>query len=339
MNQFYPLKIDAYAHVSGILTKYSAATGRSTSMPTEPGNIARDLQSDLDNRFRLMDKFEGLVQVLTMQVSLTSEKAEDLAKLANDEMAELLVKYPDRFVAAIACLPMNNIDAALKEVDRAINDLRFRGVMVSTTIEGKPLDSPEFMPLYEKMSQYNLPIYTHPNRIPSYPEHMTKEDRAKYRYGDLNIDSVFGWPYETTVAMTRIVFSGILERYPNLKFVTHHCGGMVPYFEQRIIQHHYLPGNRGTEHEYSLPKDPIDYYKMFYNDTAIHGNTPALMCANAFFGADRLLFGVDFPSGDRNNGYRSYIQTIDAIEQMDISDIDKKKIFVDNARRLLRLPI
>ncbi|MCX6012005.1 MAG: amidohydrolase family protein [Chloroflexi bacterium] len=189
------------------------------------------------------------------------------------------------------------------------------------------------------MQQYNLPVFIHPIRTPAYPDSMSKEDRAKHIYGDLNIDSVFGWPYETTVAMTRLVFGGVLEKYPNLKFVTHHCGGMVPYFEQRIIQHHYLPGGRGTEHVYNLPKEPIDYYKMFYNDTAIHGNTPALMCANAFCGADHLVFGADFPAGDRNNGYRSYMQTINAIEQMDISDADKKSIFADNARKLLRLPI
>jgi len=318
MSKLYNLKIDAYSHIYHGLSDKSA----------------------LDDRFRLMDKFEGLVQVLTRQSPFISKDSVDLAKATNDEMAELVLKYPDRFVAAIACLPMNNIDAALKEVDRAINDLRFRGIMLSSNMDGKLVDSPEFMPLYEKMEQYDLPVYTHPHTDAYYyPDHMTEEDRAKYRYGDLNIDSVFGWPYATTVAMTRFVFSGILERYPNLKIVTHHCGGMVPYFEQRIIQHHYLPGSRGTEHKYSLPKDPIDYYKRFYNDTAIHGNTPALMCANAFFGADHLLFGADFPSGDRNNGYRSYIQTMNAIEQMDISDIDKKKIFADNARRLLRLPI
>jgi len=339
MNQSYSLKIDAYAHVGTLLTKYTAAQNRPKSVTTELGEAARDLAGDLDHRFRVMDKFEGVVQVLTMQGLGISKNDVDLAKMINDEMAELVLKYPDRFVAAIAALPMNNIDDALKEVDRTINDLRFRGVLVQTMINGKPLDSPEFMPLYEKMSQYDLPIYTHPVRTPNYPDYMTKEDRAKHRYGDLNIDAVFGWPYETTVTMTRLVFSGILEKYPNLKIITHHCGGMVPYYEQRIIQHHYLPGNRGTEYNYGLPKDPIDYYKRFYNDTAIHGNTSALMCANNFFGADHLLFGADFPAGDRNNGYRSYIQTINAIEQMDISDVDKEKIFAGNARRLLRLPI
>ena len=153
--------------------------------------------------------------------------AVDLARLANDEMAELVLKYPDRFVAGVACLPMNDMDAALQETDRAINDLRLRGVLIYTPINDKPLDSPEFIPLYEKMSQYDLPILIHPMRNPDYPDYRT-ENESKYR-----VYNTFGWPYETTVAMTRIVFSGILEKYPNLKFVTHHCGGMVPYLVRK----------------------------------------------------------------------------------------------------------
>jgi aminocarboxymuconate-semialdehyde decarboxylase len=221
----------------------------------------------------------------------------------------------------------------LKEVDRAINELMFRGVLIYTPINGKPLDSPEFMPLYEKMSQYDLPILIHPMRSIDYPDYIT-ENASKYR-----IFSTFGWPYETTVAMTRLVFSGILERYPNLKVVTHHCGGMVPYFEQRIIQFHDTAERRREKHKLGLTKAPIEYFKMFYNDTAIDGNTPALMCAYGFFGADHLLFGADMPLGDSQLGYRNYRQTINAIKQMDISDGEKTKIFEGNARKLLRLPI
>jgi predicted TIM-barrel fold metal-dependent hydrolase len=286
-----------------------------------------------------MDKYEDVVQVLTLAAPpiegiADSAKAADLAKLANDEMAELVFRYPDRFVAGVTCLPMNNIDAALKEVDRAINDLRFRGVLVYTPVNDKPLDSPEFMPLYEKMSQYNLPIWIHPSRLIDYPDYKT-ENESLYR-----IWSLFGWPYETTVAMTRLVFSRILEKYPKLKIITHHCGGMVPYFEQRIIEFHDMAEMRmGQKHKLGLTKAPIEYFKMFYNDTAIYGNTPALMCAYAFCGADHLLFAADFPLGDSQLGYRNYRQTINAIEQMDINDAEKKMIFEDNARSLLRLPI
>ena len=197
----------------------------------------------------------------------------------------------------------------------------------------KPLDSPEFIPLYEKMCQYNLPILIHPMRPPTYPDYRT-EKLSKYYLWD-----TFGWLYETTAAMTRLVFSGVLERYPNLKVITHHCGGMVPYFEQRIIGFHDQFERRGAKEKVGLTKSPIEYYKMFYNDTAIYGNTPALMCAHAFCGADHLLFAADMPLGDSQLGYRNYRQTINAIEEMDISDMEKRKIFEDNARKIFNLPI
>jgi predicted TIM-barrel fold metal-dependent hydrolase len=286
-----------------------------------------------------MDRYDGLVQVITLgfpalEDVATGEKVAELAKLANDEMAELVLKYPDRFVAAIAYLPMNNMDAALKEADRAINDLKCRGVYVNSHVNGKPLDSAEFLPLFEKMSRYKLPIYIHPHRGRDFPDYRTEKE-SKY-----DINSVFGWLYDTTAAMTRLVFSGILEKYPDLKIVTHHCGAMVPYFDQRIIQH-YSKNEMvyGAGYFRGLTKAPIEYYRMFYTDTAIHGNASALMCAHKFYGAGRLLFAADMPLGDREFGNRSYRQTINAIEEMDIADDEKKCIFEDNARQLLRLPI
>ena len=293
---------------------------------------------DLEHRFRIMDKFEGLMQVLTMpsphiEQTADREKALDLAKQVNDEMAELVLKYPDRFAAAVACLPMNNMDAALKEVDRAINDLKFRGVLINTPINDKPLDSPEFIPLYEKMSQYNLPIWIHPVRFHRYSDYRA-ENSSRYM-----IFHIFGWPYETAAAMTRLVFSGILEKYPNLKIITHHCGGMVPFLEQRIIgAYDHAEMLRGAKYKQGLTRAPIEYFKMFYYDTAIYGNTPALMCTFAFCGVDHMLFGTDMPF-DSQFGERYTRQTIEAIEQMDVSDLEQKKIFEDNARKLLRLPI
>jgi aminocarboxymuconate-semialdehyde decarboxylase len=244
-------------------------------------------------------------------------------------MAELCLKYRDRFVAAIALLPMNNIDAALKETDRAIKDLGFKGIYVHSNINGKPLDAPEFLPLWEKIAKYDLPVYIHPWRPPEFSDYA-KEKESKY-----NIAGNFGWPYETTVAMTRIIFSGILDKYPNLKIVTHHCGGMVSFYAGRIYQHY------GSQKRFltNVTKTPLEYYKMFYNDTAIHGNTPALMLAYDFWGPNKLVFGADLPLGDFFWGGRSYRATINAINAMNIIDEDKKKIFVDNTVNLLRIPL
>jgi len=331
------MRIDIYPHILPI--KYKEAFYDLVG----PGFFKRLHESvptlfDLDYRFRIMDKFEGLMQVLTIAAPPVEyvgdpQKAVDLARLANDEMAELVLKYPDRFAAAVACLPMNNIDAALEEVDRAINDLKFRGVQIFTPINDKPLDSPEFMPLYEKMSQYNLPIWIHPQRPADYPDYRT-EETSKYR-----MHLTFGWVYETSTAMARLVLSGTLERYPKVKFITHHGGAMIPLLEKRIsgsLDHAEML--RGEKFKENLRKPQIDYFKMFYADTALYGSIAGLMCNYAFFGADHLLFGTDMPL-DSQLGERYTRETIESVNSMAISEAEKKMIFEDNARKLLRLPI
>jgi uncharacterized protein len=331
------IKVDAYAHISP--PKYTERLRK--EYPDFYNNMlgGNEALYDMDTRFRIMDQY-NFVQVLTvgpvpsLEAFAPADKSPDLARMANDEMAELSSKYRDRFIACIALLPMNNIDAAMKEADRAIVDLGFRGIYVHSNINGKPLDAPEFWPLWEKMAKYNLPVYIHPWRPDSFADYST-EDASKYA-----IASTFGWPYETTVAMTRFVFSGILEKYPNLKIVTHHCGGMVPYYEQRIVQHYGIRDRAGHGNYVSkLSKPAVEYYKMFYNDTAIHGNTPALMLAYKFWGPDHIVFGADMPLGDYYWGFRSYRQTVNAIEAMDIPEVDKQKIFSENALKLLRLAV
>lgn len=330
-------KIDIFTHI--LPSKY-----KETLYKVAPSGL--DIMSnvgatptlfDLDHRFRIMDKFDGLTQVLTISAPGIEEVADstrtpDLAKLANDALAELIIKYPDRFAAGVACLPLNNMDAALQEVDRALIDLKLRGIQVYTPVNDKPLDSPEFLPLYEKMSEYNLPIWIHPRRPLNYPDYRT-EDKSVY-----NVFSVFGWPFETTVAMARLVFSGILERYPNLRIITHHCGGMIPYFGERVRgSYERILMHSQDNLTQRLTQPHIEYFRMFYNDTAINGNTSALMCAYDFCGADHLLFGTDMPF-DTEYGERNLRQIIEAIGQMDIGELEKKKIFDGNARKLLRLP-
>ena len=124
---------------------------------------------DLDARFRIMDKFPDILEVLTVTIPPLERVADpvaavELARVSNDEMAELVFRYPDRFVAAVANLPMNNMEAALIETDRAIKELKFRGVQIYTNVNGEPLDLPKFKPLYEKMAYYNLSILIHPDR-------------------------------------------------------------------------------------------------------------------------------------------------------------------------------
>jgi predicted TIM-barrel fold metal-dependent hydrolase len=283
-----------------------------------------------------MDQFKDLVHILTIAgpnvESITRpEDAVELSRIANDEMAELVAKYPDRFVGAVASLPMTDVDAALREADRAIRELNFRGVEIFTDINGKPVDSPEFLPLYEKMEQYGLPVLLHPRR-----ENL-KVDYAGEKISKYLIYTNFGWPYESSVAMARIAFSGIFHKCPGLKVLTHHAGGMVPFFAGRIdLSHDFNRIRMGYQYDPPLQKAPLDYYRMFYCDTAIQGNTPALMCAYAFFGVNHMLFATDMPYDDQL-GERATRVTIQGIEEMDIPASHKKMIFEDNARSLFRL--
>jgi len=330
------LKIDIYPHI--LPTRYKEELYRKA----KEGFYLRDVNAatstlwDLDMRFRIMDKYEGLKQVLTVasppvEDVVNPEDAAELSRLANDEMAELVAKYPDRFVAAVACLPMNSLDAALKETDRAIKELGFKGVQIYTPTNDRPPDLPVFMPLYEKMAQYDLPIWIHPCRGRNTPDYKT-EDHSRYW-----IFSMFGWPYETTAAMTRLVFSGVLEKYQNLKFITHHCGGMIPFFVERMAGgQDYAEVRLKAKFKRGLSKPPIEYYRMFYADTAIYGHTPGLMCGYSFFGPEHLVFGTDMPY-DSENGDRYTRDTIDAIERMDITRAEKIMIYEGNAKRLLHI--
>ena len=295
--------------------------------------------TDLEIRFRALDKYPDVVQLLTIagpnvESVLEPKDAAECARIANDEMAELLAKHPDRFVSAGACLPMNDIDAALKEADRALDELRFRAVEVFTDVNGKPLDAPEFRPLFEKMAQRNLPILLHPRRTNTTPDYAGEPTSKYLVYTNL------GWPYETSLAMARLAFGGVLEAFPTLKIVTHHAGGMIPYFHKRIqLAWDFNEMRMGYRYDgQPLTRAPLDYYRMFYCDTAIQGNAPALQCALEFFGADHVLFATDSPY-DSQLGERVYRETIAAIEELAISDADKKKIFEGNARRLFRLPL
>jgi len=291
-------------------------------------NEAHPALWDLDTRFRVMDEYEGLVEVITivsppLEYVVSAKDAVGLAKIANDEMAELVAKYPERFIAAVACLPMNDIDAALEETDRAIKELHFKGVQIYTPTNGKPLDSPEFMELYRKMEEYDLPIWIHPHRSQEVPDYG---DEKESKYG---LFSAFGWPYETTLAMARLVLSGVMERYPNIKFITHHCGGMLPSFGQRFAMRSIGSGDE-------LARPPIEYFKKFYADTMLSGNTAALMCGYALFGPDNILFGSDYPLGRKTAEFR-FKRVIESINEMDVPQADKEKIFKKNAERILRI--
>jgi predicted TIM-barrel fold metal-dependent hydrolase len=326
-------KIDVFSHI--LPPKYKDALYRKAKpcyyLDADNGCPAL---FDLETRFRVMDKYEGRREVLTLgapplEYAVGGKDAVELARLANDEMAELLVRYPDRFVAAAASLPMSDIDASLAETDRAIRDLNFKGIQIFSSINGKPLDGPEFMALYEKMEKYDLPIWIHPARdrnIPDYPG----EKESRYL-----LFAIFGWPFETSLAMARLVFSGVMEAYPNIKIITHHCGAMIPSYANRLGAPSQLSKVVNLQ---KMPKPPLEYFKKFFADTVLNGNTAGLMCGYSFFGSDQMLFASDYPyPGGAKNGELFLRRTIESVERMEITQEEKDKIFFKNARRIMGL--
>jgi uncharacterized protein len=343
-------KIDAFCHI--LPPKYVEALRKKSKAPLgvfhmgKYGMSPQPAMVDLETRLRIMDRHEGYVQILNTSLpppeDVTSpEDTVELARIANDGMAELVYKYPDRFVAAIACLPLNDIDAAIKELDRAIKELKFKGIQITTTIMDKPLDSAEFEPVFERMSHYNLPIQLHPRTMTGGTRFLNEGKVPEDRVG-FWAQVPFNWPFETTIAMGRIAFSGILERYPNLKIVTHHLGGFVPYHIDRIT---YFMEN--AEMRFGVDMMPqgdftkkyADYYKMFYADTACYGATATLMCGYAFFGAGHMLFGTDAPFDSMGGGARVIPATIRSVEEMKITDEEREMIYHGNAEKLFRLPV
>ncbi len=295
---------------------------------------------ELEERFRVMDQFEDYVQVICLPnppLEVLGEPAvsAELAIVANDGMAEYVARYPDRFPAFIASLPMNNPDAAVAETQRAVEELKAVGVQLFSNANGVPLDHPDFKPLFAKMAEYDLPIWIHPARGANFTDYLT-EDKSKYE-----IWWTFGWPYETSAAMARIVFAGYFDQFPNLKIIAHHMGAMVPYFEGRVGPGWDQLGSRTSDEDYTiilkqLKKRPLEYFKMFYADTALFGSVAGTQCGLAFFGADNVLFASDSPF-DPEKGPAYIRETIKIIEELPLSDSDRQKIFEGNARRLLKL--
>jgi len=309
------MKIDIFAHI--MPEKYLAAFTKVNPVIEKRIEVATPPVVDLDIRFRLMNRYPDVLQVLTvanvpLETFASPKDAVALAKIANDEVAELVVKHPDKFFAGVAALPMNDIDAALAEIDRAVTQLRLKGIQLYSRINGEPLDSPKFKPIYDKMAKYDLPIWIHP---------------ATYDKLDNDI-GIFSWPFETTSAMYKLVKSGIFVEHPNLKFIVHHAGAMVPFFGERI------------KWVFSLVPQPYPnldtHFKNFYVDTAVYGNTPSLECAYAYYGADHMLFGTDSPLGPR---WGMTEDTISSIERMQISDAEKQKILKYNAINMLKLTL
>jgi predicted TIM-barrel fold metal-dependent hydrolase len=328
-NHIYPAAY--YARLMQVAPDYKDIGKRMRNIP---------MLADLDERFRVMDTFDEYQQVLSLPTPpienvAAGAGAQDLSRAANDGMAELVSRYPDRFPGFVAAIAYDDPDAAAREAIRALDDLGARGIQMFTNVHGVPMSDARFVPVFEALAARDLPIWMHPFRGADVTDYKS-EERSEYE-----IWWTFGWPYETSAAMARMVFAGYFDRWPALKVITHHMGAMAPYFAGRVGPGWDQLGARTSDQDLGavlkrLKKRPLDYFKMFYGDTALFGAYDATVCGLKFFGVDHVLFASDAPF-DPEKGPMYIRDTIAVVDRLPISDDERERIYWRNAVRLLKL--
>lgn len=325
-------KIDAFAHI--LPRRYLDRLDRhlESTLGIEQVRYYRtgvfyfdEALTDLDARWRRIDGLGDYAQVLVLAVPPVEEVgppkvAAEFARIANDEMAALVQLHPDRFVGFAAALPLNDTEESLREIDRVVTDLGALGVQMFTNMQGIPIDHPRFDPILSRMESIQRMVWLHPTRNAKWP------DYASERESDYGLWWSLGWPYETAAALSRLVYSGQMERHPDLRVLAHHGGGMVPHFSSRLAMG---PGYRQTKD--TLKRAPLEYFRRFYADTALFGAAHAVRCAIDFFGPDHVLFGTDMPLGPPD----CVETTISNLEALQLSKRDLSLVFAGNASRLL----
>jgi aminocarboxymuconate-semialdehyde decarboxylase len=274
---------------------------------------------DLEYREQVLEQHGIDKQILTLTTPgthvETSQRAVALARLVNDAFAAITEKRPRRF-AALATLPLNEPEASVIELERAYRQLGLKGAMLFSNVNGTPLSDTRFWPLYEKAEELGAVLFIHPTN-PASVEGMR----------DFWLTPLVGFTFDTTLAAARLVFSGVVEKFPRLTWVLAHLGGTIPYIAERL--------DRGfhafRECRANIRKPPSEYLKHFYYDT-VNFDARALQLAIQFAGASHLLAGSDYP-----HQIGSLRFMLDSIRGLAISEEDRAGIFGENAARLLRL--
>lgn len=334
--------IDAYTHMFHSsylvwLAEQGGARGRKRAAGMQESVQRKPQSMDVGQRLAQLNRNGIDFQVVTpmgggnLQANDAAKRLA-MARIINDGMARLMEESKGRLISG-GTIPLTEYEqGGEKEMTRAIKTLGLKAITVPSHFKGKPLDVPELEPFWAQAAEMGVPIYIHPIS----PE----KHRDRSYEGEYDLSHNFGWPFETILALSRLVFSGIMERYPSLKIVSHHLGGGIPFFWGRTNESYDLtnPSHEAQSKAIGrgLSKPLFDYFSLFYYDTAIGGSAPAIRCAYEVFGADRLLFATDAPYGPGTGEVR-LATYINAIKSLGLSEVESRKIFADNARKILNL--
>lgn len=288
-----------------------------------PPPIAEMLLDTAEGRIKAMDAAGIDFQVLSSSAPAVQElepaKAIDLARRINDELAEVVAAHPDRF-AGFATLPTPDPEAAASELERCMNELGFKGTMIHGHTKGHFLDEPQFLPIFEAAAALHAPIYLHPTP-PTPAISAAYFSGLSDEVGRVLSTSAWGWHAETGLHSLRLVVSGLFDRFPDLQMIIGHMGENVPFSLQRA--------DSTLGRVLHLERSVSEYFQEnFWLTTSAYFTVPPLLCALLTFGADRLMFSVDYPFADNVAG-RQFL------DSAPISNADRHKLAHGNVEALL----
>jgi len=330
------MRIDAYTHFfpKKFFDKLNEVAGDYKDM----GKRVRSLPAlfDLDVRKKIVDNHKDYQQILSYpqppieKFAKTPQDVDEFCRIINDGFAELTAKEKDHFPGFVAQVSLAAPDAGVGEAERAVKQLGALGVQIYTNVAGKPIDRPECRPFWKKLNEMGVPIWLHPARGAETPDYPLAEQKSLYE-----IWWTIGWSYETAAAMLRLVYSRIMDEYPNLKIITHHFGGIVPMLEGRLGPGNDVMGQRTTDEDYvslrkSLKKRPLDYFKQdFWADTAAFTAEPATKAGMEFYPHDKIVFASDCPF-DPEGGAMYPRETLRILESLKMDKALSDKVFYKN---------
>ena len=282
-------------------------------------NIAVRGHRDIAYRDGVLREHGVDTQIVTLTTPGTHveepKEATKLATLVNDEFKKAMDGYGRRFVG-LATLPLNDPAASVKELRRACEDLGMRGAMLFSNVNGVALSDKRFWPLYEVANDLRAVLYIHPTNPVSVE--MMKE---------YWLMPLVGFLFDTTLAAASLVFSGVVERFPRIRWVLTHMGGAIPYLAERLDR-----GYRAfSECRTNIPRPPSDYLRTFYYDT-VNFDPDAVRLAIRFAGVDRILAGSDYP-----HQIGSIPLMLETIERLKLEESERAAILGGNAAKLLSL--
>ena len=291
--------------------------------PVVPGSIR-----DPEARIRSMDQHGVDMEVLSLAAPHYSEllkcapgQRTRIIRAANDGIARIVEEKPDRF-RAVGTVTLLDVGESVDEMDRCVKDLGLLGIQTFSNIAGKPLDSPEFEPFYQKLVQLGTVMFIHPAFIGKIYDYIEE-------YG---MSNTIGFDIDNSMALYRLARGGVFVRHPELKILAHHMGSLIPFLVARMQR--TIMAFQSKDHVTPPPplkKMPNEYFKMFYVDTAEGAWKPALACAQAFFGSSHVLLGSDYPI----HGELDLTETIAAVRELGIPEAEKSMILGGNAVKLL----